>query len=210
VRFPVGSARAVVPGTPARTASREYLKEEIIGKHFLSFTLRRHCVRQSQNKALRIAARRRYEKRVAPAERRLTLLGQRDHYGLARRSGALRGFAKVTGDHHGRRRWKSPSRGPGAAQRNHRDHLAEPVGCLLHACLTTEEAFKSLVNSRRDYHHGVALFYILSPSRNTLESASAWGRFSGRRASLCSDDCWALRSGACIVLTSPFGRPVPI
>ncbi len=111
--------------------------------------------------------------------------------------GHLRGFAKVTGDITERRAVeKARQEALALKQRTTEITLLSQLGALLHACLTTDEAFKIFGQfAPRLFPAESGALYILSPSRNTLESASAWGDFPAGEQVFAPDDCWALRSG---------------
>src|SRR5882762_7684448 len=189
----------VVTWNPAASRIKGYLKEKIIGKHFTVFYPPEDIASGKPEEALRIAAQ---EGRYEEEGWRIRKDGSRflAHViitALRDEPGHLRGFAKVTGDITERR----------AVEKARQDFffndkatteitLLSQLGALLHACLTTDEAFKVFGQfAPRLFPTESGALYILSPSRNTLESASAWGDFPAGEQVFPPDDCWAIRSG---------------
>ncbi|PYU21536.1 MAG: hypothetical protein DMG30_17335 [Acidobacteria bacterium] len=176
-----------------------YLKEEIIGKHFSVFYPPEDIASGKPEEALRIAAQEgRYEEegwRVRKDGSRF--LAQAIITALRDEAGQLRGFAKVTGDITERRAVeKARQEAQVLQQRTTEITLLSQLGALLHACLTTDEAFKVFGQfAPRLFTSESGALYILSPSRNVLESASVWGDFPAGEQVFRPDDCWAIRSG---------------
>ena len=189
----------VVTWNPAASRIKGYLKEEIIGKHFSVFYPPEDIASGKPEEALRIAAQEgRYEEegwRIRKDGSRF--LASVIITALRDEPGHLRGFAKVTGDITERRAAeKARQEALALKQRTTEITLLSQLGALLHACLTTDEAFKIFGQfAPRLFPAESGALYILSPSRNTLESASAWGDFPAGEQVFALDDCWALRSG---------------
>ena len=184
----------VVTWNSGASRIKGYLKEEIIGKHFSVF-----YPPEKPEEALRTAA----EKgRCEDEGWRVRKDGSRFWANaiitaLQDEAGHLRGFAKVTGDITERRAVeKARQEAQALQQRTNEITLLSQLGTLLHACLTTEEAFKVFGQfASRLFTTESGALYILSPSRNVLESASVWGDFPAGEQVFPPDDCWAIRSG---------------
>ena len=176
-----------------------YRKEEIIGKHFSVFYSPEDIASGKPEEALRIAAQ---EGRYEDEGWRIRKDGS--HFlangiitALRDEAGHLRGFAKVTGDITERREVeKARLEARALQQRTTEITLLSQLGTLLHACLTVDEAFNIFSQfAPRLFPTESGALYILSPSRNALESVSVWGDFPAGEQVFSPDDCWALRSG---------------
>jgi len=184
---------------PGAKRIKGYLKEEIIGKHFSVFYPPEDIASGKPEEALRIAAQEgRYENegwRVRKDGSRF--LAHAILTALRDETGQLRGFAKVTGDLTERREAeKARLEAQALQQRTTEITLLSQLGALLHACLTTDEAFNIIGQfAPRLFTTESGGLYILSPSRSVLESASVWGDFPAGEQVFAPDDCWALRSG---------------
>jgi diguanylate cyclase (GGDEF)-like protein/PAS domain S-box-containing protein len=189
----------VVSWNPGAERIKGYLKEEIIGKHFSVFYLPEDIASRKPEEVLRIATEKgRYEDegwRVRKDGSRF--LANVIITALRDEAGHLRGFAKVTGDITERREAeRARQEAQAQLQRTTEITLLSQLGALLHACLTTAEAFKVFGQfAPRLFTAESGALYILSPSRNALESASVWGDFPAGEQVFGPDDCWALRSG---------------
>src|SRR6266480_7132233 len=189
----------VVTWNPGASRIKGYLKEEIIGKHFSVFYPPEDIASGKPEEALRIAAEKgrcedegwRVRKDGSPFWANAIITALRDE------AGQLRGFAKVTGDITERRAVeKARQEAQALQQRTTEITLLSQLGTLLHACLTTEEAFKVFGQfASRLFTSESGALYILSPSRNVLESAAVWGDFPAGEQVFPPDDCWAIRSG---------------
>jgi diguanylate cyclase (GGDEF)-like protein/PAS domain S-box-containing protein len=176
-----------------------YRKEEIVGKHISVFYPPEDVASGKPEMALRIAMEEgRYEEegwRIRKDGSRfmanVIITALRDE------SGRLCGFGKVTGDITERRdAEKARQETRTLRQRATEITLLSQLGTLLHACLTTEEAFKVFGQfAHQLFPAESGALYVLSPSRNVLESASSWGAFPAGEQVFPPDDCWALRSG---------------
>ncbi|HLZ14051.1 MAG TPA: diguanylate cyclase [Candidatus Acidoferrum sp.] len=176
-----------------------YLKEEIIGKHFSVFYTPEDIAAGRPETALATAAR---EGRFEDENWRVRKDGSRFMANviitaLRDESGRLCGFGKVTRDITDRLEAEAVRQEALALQqRTNEITLLSQLGTLLHACLTVEEAFKVVTQFGTQLFPGESgALYILSPSRNVLESASTWGDFPAGEQVFPPDDCWALRSG---------------
>ena len=176
-----------------------YAASEIIGKHFSIFYPPEDIAAGKPEAALRIAAQ---EGRFEDEGWRMRKDGSRflAHAiitALRDDSGRLCGFGKVTGDITERREAETARREARALQQRATEiTLLSQLGTLLHACLTTDEAFKVFGQfAPRLFPSESGALYILSPSRNVMESASVWGDFPAGEQVFPPDDCWALRSG---------------
>jgi diguanylate cyclase (GGDEF)-like protein/PAS domain S-box-containing protein len=176
-----------------------YSKEEIIGKHFSIFYPPEDIAAGKPEAALQIAAQEgRYEDegwRVRKDGSRF--LASVIITALRDQSGSLCGFGKVTRDVTERREAENARQETRALQQRTTEiTLLSQLGTLLHACLTTEEAFKVFGQfAPRLFPNESGALYVLSPSHNVLESASSWGDFPAGEQVFPPDDCWALRSG---------------
>jgi len=176
-----------------------YRKEEIVGRHFSLFYPPEDVASGKPEAALRIAAQEgRYEDegwRVRKDGSRfmanVILTALRDG------SGHLCGFGKVTRDITDRMEAEAVRQESLALQQRTTEiTLLSHLGTLLHACLTVEEAFKVVTQFGTQLFPGESgALYILSPSRNVLESAATWGDFPAGEQVFPPDDCWGLRSG---------------
>ena len=176
-----------------------YLNEEIVGKHFAIFYPPEDIAAGKPEAALRIAAE---EGRYEDEGWRVKKDGSRflAHViitALRDESGRLCGFGKVTGDITERREADTARQETRVLrQRTTEITLLSQLGTLLHACLTTEEAFRVFGQfAPQLFPSESGALYILSPSRNVLESVSVWGDFPAGEEVFPPDDCWALRSG---------------
>src|SRR5579859_5429310 len=176
-----------------------YLKEEIIGKHFSIFYTPEDIAAGKPEAALATAAQ---EGRFEDENWRVRKDGSRFMANviitaLRDESGRLCGFGKVTRDITDRLEAEAVRQEALALQqRTNEITLLSQLGTLLHACLTVEEAFKVVTQFGTQLFPGESgALYILSPSRNVLESASTWGDFPAGEHVFPPDDCWALRSG---------------
>ena len=189
----------VVTWNPGASRIKGYLKEEIIGKHFSVFYPPEDIASGKPEEALRIAAQEgRYEDEGWSIRKDGSrFLANGIITALRDEAGHLRGFAKVTGDITERRAVeKARQEALALQQRTTEITLLSQLGTLLHACLTTEEAYKVFGQfAPRLFPTESGALYILSPSRNVLESASVWGDFPAGEQVFPPDDCWAIRSG---------------
>ncbi len=189
----------VVTWNPGASRIKGYLKEEIIGKHFSVFYPPEDIASGKPEEVLRTAAEKgrcedegwRVRKDGSRFWANAIITALRDE------AGQLRGFAKVTGDITERRAVeKARQEAQALQQRTTEITLLSQLGTLLHACLTTEEAFKVFGQfASRLFTSESGALYILSPSRNVLESAAVWGDFPAGEQVFPPDDCWAIRSG---------------
>ena len=176
-----------------------YSKEEIIGKHFSVFYAPEDIAAGKPEEALAIAAK---EGRFEDEDWRMRKDGSRFMASviitaLRDESGRLCGFGKVTRDITERLQADAARQEAKALQQRTTEiTLLSQLGTLLHACLTTEEAFKVFTQfAPQLFSAESGALYTLSPSRNVLESASSWGEFPAGEQVFPPDDCWALRSG---------------
>jgi len=176
-----------------------YPKEEIIGKHFSVFYTPEDIAAGKPEAALATAAK---EGRFEDENWRVRRDGSRFMASvlitaLRDESGRLCGFGKVTRDITDRMEAEAVRQEALALQQRTTEiTLLSHLGTLLHACLTTEEAFKVVTQfAPQLFPSESGALFILSPSRNVLESASAWGDFPVGEHVFPPDDCWALRSG---------------
>jgi len=176
-----------------------YLRDEIVGKHFSIFYLPEDIASGKPEAALKIAAEEgryqfggwRVRKDGSRFMASVTITALRDE------SGQLRGFGKVTRDITERTEMEKTYQEKRALQQRATEiSLLSQLGTLLHSCVTTEEAFKVFAQfAPQLFPAESGALYILSPSRNVMESASNWGDFSPAEQVFPPDDCWALRSG---------------
>lgn len=81
-------------------------------------------------------------------------------------------------------------------QRTHEMSLLNEMGDLLRACLTTEEAYNVIVRiAQQIFPVHVGALYVITSSRNLVESAIVWGETSLAERVFSPDECWALRRG---------------
>src|SRR5882757_205428 len=176
-----------------------YRNEEIVGKHFSVFYPPEDVASGKPEIALKIAAQ---EGRYEDAGWRVRKDGSRFMANsvitaLRDESGRLCGFGKVTGDITERSdAEKAREETRTVHQRATEITLLSQLGTLLHACLTTAEAFKVFSQfAQQLFPAESGALYVLSSSRNVLESASSWGGVCAGEQVFPPDDCWALRSG---------------
>jgi diguanylate cyclase (GGDEF)-like protein len=87
-----------------------------------------------------------------------------------------------------------------ALEQNNQDAaLMAEMGNLLNLCARMTETYNVITNSARQlFPFQAGALYILSESRNDLESVTAWSGPEGgplMEISLAPDECWALRRG---------------
>jgi len=81
-------------------------------------------------------------------------------------------------------------------QRTREMSLLNEMGDLLRACLTTEEAYNVIVRiAQQIFPVHVGALYVITSSRNLVESAIVWGDASLAERVFSPDECWALRRG---------------
>ncbi len=81
-------------------------------------------------------------------------------------------------------------------QHSHEMTLLNEMGDILRACLTSEEAYRVIVQFSQDiFPVRVGALYIISPSRNIVESVAVWGDASLVEQAFTRGECWALRRG---------------
>lgn len=74
--------------------------------------------------------------------------------------------------------------------------LLNDMGDILRACLTTEEAYNVIVRvAQQVFPVQVGALYVISSSRNLVESVAVWGDPSLAERSFSPHECWALRRG---------------
>jgi len=197
--FRLDARGQVVTWNPGAKRIKGYLKDEIIGRHFSVFYPPEGIASGKPEEALRIAAQ---EGRYEDEGWRVRKDGS--HFlahviitALRDEGGHLCGFAKVTGDITERRELdKARLEAHALQQRATEITLLSQLGTLLHACLTADEAFNIICQfAPRLFTTESGGLYILSASRNVLESASVWGDFPAGEQVFAPDDCWALRTG---------------
>jgi diguanylate cyclase (GGDEF)-like protein/PAS domain S-box-containing protein len=81
-------------------------------------------------------------------------------------------------------------------QRTREMALLNEMGDMLRACLTTDEAYRVIVRvAEQIFPVQVGALYIITPSRNLVESVAMWGNASLAERIFAPDECWALRRG---------------
>ncbi len=81
-------------------------------------------------------------------------------------------------------------------QRTREMTLLNDMGDILRACLSTEEAYKVIVQvAQQIFPVKVGALYIISPSRNTVEATAVWGDTALAERAFSPPECWALRRG---------------
>jgi diguanylate cyclase (GGDEF)-like protein/PAS domain S-box-containing protein len=81
-------------------------------------------------------------------------------------------------------------------QRTREMTLLSEMGDMLRACFTTEEAYTVIVRvAQQVFPVQVGALYVITPSRNLVESVAIWGDASAAERVFAPDDCWALRRG---------------
>jgi diguanylate cyclase (GGDEF)-like protein/PAS domain S-box-containing protein len=89
-------------------------------------------------------------------------------------------------------------------QRTREMTLLNDMGDILRACLSTEEAYKVIVQvAQQIFPVKVGSLYIISPSRNTVEAAAVWGDVSLAERAFSPQECWALRRGRTHLVEQP-------
>jgi diguanylate cyclase (GGDEF)-like protein len=67
---------------------------------------------------------------------------------------------------------------------------------MLRACLSTDEAYSVIVRvAQQIFPVHVGALYVITPSRNLVESAALWGDPELAERVFAPDECWALRRG---------------
>ncbi len=83
------------------------------------------------------------------------------------------------------------------------------MGELLHACQTTTEAYGVISHLIQQLFPGeVGRLYMISASRNVVETTAAWGSAPSDEAVFTPADCWALRRGHLHQVESDAAVPV--
>jgi PAS domain S-box-containing protein len=81
-------------------------------------------------------------------------------------------------------------------QRTREMSLLNEMGDMLRACLTTEEAYNVIVRiAQQIFPVQVGALYVITSSRNLVESATVWGNAGLAERVFSPDECWALRRG---------------
>lgn len=81
-------------------------------------------------------------------------------------------------------------------QRNREINLFNEMGDLLQACKNADEAYLIIARSAQELFPGDSgALYVLSPSRDVVESVARWGEGLNSELVFPLDDCWALRRG---------------
>jgi diguanylate cyclase (GGDEF)-like protein/PAS domain S-box-containing protein len=89
-------------------------------------------------------------------------------------------------------------------QRTREMTLLNDMGDILRACLSTEEAYKVIVQvAQQIFPVKVGALYIISPSRNTVEAAAVWGDTAIAERAFSPQECWALRRGRTHMVEHP-------
>ncbi len=90
------------------------------------------------------------------------------------------------------------------AQRAREIHLLTEMGNLFEACTTAEEAYQIISQfAGRLFPDESGGLYVISPSRDTVESVATWGRSLASEEVFAPEDCWALRRGQVHTVESP-------
>jgi diguanylate cyclase (GGDEF)-like protein len=86
---------------------------------------------------------------------------------------------------------------------NRRMFVLNEMGDLLQSCSTVEEAYTIIGQlGQQLLPEETGALYMINNSRNTAESAVAWGNLPVEPDTFSLDDCWALRRGRTHVFTS--------
>jgi diguanylate cyclase (GGDEF)-like protein/PAS domain S-box-containing protein len=81
-------------------------------------------------------------------------------------------------------------------QRSREITLLSEMGNWLQSCQTADEAFAVIGRSVQQlFPERMGALYILSASRNVVETVAAWGETARLERVFTPDDCWALRRG---------------
>jgi diguanylate cyclase (GGDEF)-like protein/PAS domain S-box-containing protein len=81
-------------------------------------------------------------------------------------------------------------------QRTREMTMLNEMGDILRACLSTEEAYGVIVRvAQQIFPVKVGALYVISSSRNTVESVAVWGDPAMAERSFSPPECWALRRG---------------
>ncbi len=81
-------------------------------------------------------------------------------------------------------------------QRTREMTLLNEMGDMLRACLTTEEAYTVIVRvAQQVFPVQIGALYVITPSRNLVESVALWGNTELAERIFAPDECWALRRG---------------
>jgi diguanylate cyclase (GGDEF)-like protein/PAS domain S-box-containing protein len=176
-----------------------YLADEVIGKHFSIFYLPEDVASGKPARALSIAAQ---EGRFEEEGWRVRKDGSRFFASvsvspLRDESENLRGFAKVTRDITERRAAEATQNDLQALElRSNEIRTLSQLGHMLHACMTEAEAFNVIREGAPQlFTTESGALYLMSPSRDVLETASVWGAPAHDEQVFPQADCWALRTG---------------
>jgi diguanylate cyclase (GGDEF)-like protein/PAS domain S-box-containing protein len=81
-------------------------------------------------------------------------------------------------------------------QRTREMTFLNEMGDMLRACLSTDEAYSVIVRvAQQIFPVHVGALYVITPSRNLVESAALWGDTALAERVFAPDECWALRRG---------------
>jgi diguanylate cyclase (GGDEF)-like protein/PAS domain S-box-containing protein len=81
-------------------------------------------------------------------------------------------------------------------ERNRTMSLANEMGDIIQACLTSEDAYKSIEHFMpRLFPDDTGSLYMLNNSRNLFESVAKWGQDQSAVPVFASDECWSVRRG---------------
>ncbi len=87
-------------------------------------------------------------------------------------------------------------------QRAHEATLLSELAEMLHTCLLAEEAYAVIAQfSQKLFPTDSGALYLLTESRNLVESVVVWGRSPFGEATFAPQDCWALRRGRLHLVT---------
>jgi diguanylate cyclase (GGDEF)-like protein/PAS domain S-box-containing protein len=81
-------------------------------------------------------------------------------------------------------------------QRNREMTLLNEMGDMLRACLSTDEVYNVIVRAAQQiFPVQVGALYVITSSRNLVESVALWGDTTLAERVFAPDECWALRCG---------------
>jgi diguanylate cyclase (GGDEF)-like protein/PAS domain S-box-containing protein len=74
--------------------------------------------------------------------------------------------------------------------------LLSELADMLRACHTTEEAYSVIVRiAQQIFPSQSGALYVITSSRNLVQTAALWGKAPGSARTFVPDECWALRRG---------------
>ncbi len=94
-------------------------------------------------------------------------------------------------------------------QRSTEIRMLSETGNFLQACQTMEEAYQVIPTAGAKLFPGVSGgLFVISASRNSVESVSDWGKLLHGERVFAPEECWALRRGQLHLVQSGHAQPI--